>query len=903
MSGGSLEQGSAAAAAMFALRQNHQISITAPAANRTGGGTALSSGQQQSLLLSNQPQQSVLAKRPNAASGKIVFDYSHPRLYRELLTDAKLNFIKRHIEFLEQYQNMRCICCPKDFPTYKLFMAHMRKKYDTLSRNLCFKCLRQFETKSLFIGHLKKKNCINLYRVYLADDTISKKPLSPVASTPTLSNSLKAGTKEIIANKVYGCKLCDKTFRLKADFRSHVQLTHADEPRRDGADAHGCAYCPIEFEDSAARKRHLNNLDCIVFLICGTCDSKFETLAMYIDHVYADHLPAAAAAAAASAASSIPVEMSPTAGRSVMDDTSDVGGGGSGQRHSIDTDTGEVLDSSSGELDANSRVRNPSHCLVCNKMYNNYYNMLRHMESKHPDQMPRTYHCQEEGCTTGYARQSELREHMFQVHGIALPKTKREYFTCRLCGTVFDQRDAWLDHQQQAHQRFYCNLCDVETAERSELEAHLRNQHGASVVRGNGGGSASLAASRANQCTICEHSFNSERGLETHLAVVHGMKRAQMPQRVVKRDELGEDDGEVKIGNGADGERDRQMAKEAQALARAIAMASSSAAAAPAPRPAKRYRPIAPAVSGAAVSLYRKCRLCGETFNGGVALANHMRTHGIMSIRPGSNAVGMARAPAHGGAHSGGGGSGGGIGGAISAKSKVISRMRCRICQKRIHTKTSYKRHMLNIHGVNDCVFIKCTVCPAEFSNDKGLKVHMFRTHNITVQQMQLDESLRPIPQQESTSPGSSMAATSTPNTSKAMAMQQQRGGGNAAVSKEFECNFCHTVYRSRELLAAHQKSVHGAQAAAMQMSVVDPTVVVKDEPQSEDDVEMIGDDDDDGGMQHAHQLLGLGNAAALAAAANDPNECWWQCRYCDEVRIIKKNRNHLAPLFIQFID
>lgn len=99
---------------------------------------------------------------------------------------------------------------------------------------------------------------------------------------------------------------------------------------------------------------------------------------------------------------------------------------------------------------------------------------------------------------------------------------------------------------------------------------------------------------------------------------------------------------------------------------------------------------------------------------------------------------------------------------------------------------------MLTVHNVNNCVFIKCTLCPSEFSNDKGLKVHMFRTHNITVQQMQADESLVPIPKQESTEP--------TPPTPSAPRSENKQ---------MFECNICHTVYRNREQLKSHRSIVH----------------------------------------------------------------------------------------------
>lgn len=793
---------------------------------------------------------------------KIVFDYEKPELYRELLTDSKLYFIKRHIEFLEQYQNMRCKCCNRDFPTYKFFMAHMRKKYDTLSRNLCFKCLKQFETKSQFISHLKKKNCINLYKVYCADDTISKEPLPPIPAART-------GSKEIIANKVYGCKLCTKTFRLKVDFRGHVYETHADETKEQMGTS--CGFCKAEFEEPALRRRHYNNLECIVFLICGTCDEKFDNLAQYIEHVYASHLQPTkneangglgglgfADISTADEPPSIPIEPSPTKSipnESAATTTGSLSGAipSYGLSNSGSDASYAYYDeiNSSGEIDPmTTRLRYPQNCKVCGKQYNNYYNVLRHMESKHPHQLPATYRCEQ--CNVGYPRQLELREHMYKIHGVTLPKVKRELFSCRACGSCFDSKRIWLDHQATNHSKYFCHQCDLETESISELETHLLTHRRYKMYK----------------CTLCQHSFNSERGLDTHLAVMHSIKKEQMPHQ--RPSIQSSDDGEIKphlnenmmmddeddddemmddedddddeydentsaytttvnnstindvneshevsvdaqVNGDVDAAKDNSInntnhnedeilenpkkkikiekSQDDNSLLTSIGVNQMAA---------KLFDTSTP-ISGGIVGAHniRKCPLCHETFSGGIAIANHMRTHGIPSIRPPKvprtimpkqiKPIGLPMPKAH-----------------------VSSRMRCRICQKRIHTKASYKRHMLNVHAVSDCVFIRCTLCPAEFSNDKGLKVHMFRTHKITVQQMQQDERLRPIPKQESTSAGSTASTIVTTASFGPGAMGLVKSMPKLKPKSMFECDICHTVYRSQEQLRAHRSVVHG---------------------------------------------------------------------------------------------
>lgn len=649
-----------------------------------------------------------------------IFDYTQPEQYRSLLTEPRLNFIRRHIEFLEQYQTMTCKCCNKQFPTYKFFMAHMRKKYDTLSRNLCFKCLKQFQTKPQFIAHLKKRNCLNLYRVYLADDTISKEPL-PAAQ-------VRLSSKEIIANKTYGCRLCTETFRLKNDFRTHVMEAHSDAQKRENPGATSCGYCSLEFEDANERRRHFNNVECMVFLVCGTCDDKFDTHPAYITHVYAAHIHATNESAV--------------------------------RNELIDDENGLLAE----EYLPQSKARSPQNCSVCGKQYNNYYNVLRHMESKHPDQVPTTYRC--DRCEIGYPRQVELRDHMLRVHNERVKfdsiKSKREQYTCGQCNESFEQQDTWLAHQMDDHSKYSCNKCDDQCEDKEAFLQHL----------------ATHSESKSFKCPICQHSFSSERGFETHLSVVHNLTKDEIPEDCEEYgdsmplecaieingedDEDGEEDGhelddddfndtDQNDGNEADNDETMEMPRKRMKLNNPTAVNASST-----PNDSV---------------LSTTCRICKEIFADRAHLMLHMR-NSHSSVRPMPSLTASPNVTP-------------------IQTHNVNNRLRCRICQKRIHTKNGYKRHMLQVHNVKDCVFIKCTLCPSEFSNDKGLKVHMFRTHNITVQQMQADESLVPIPKQESTSPTPSPIVPRTE--SKPM----------------FECNICHTVYRSRDHLKSHKSIVH----------------------------------------------------------------------------------------------
>ncbi|XP_037938241.1 zinc finger protein hangover isoform X2 [Teleopsis dalmanni] len=320
------------------------------------------------------------------------YDYDSPEKYQQLLTDEKIVFLQQNEDFLSQYQNMTCRCCNRSYTTYKNFMAHMRKKYATLPRNLCFNCLKLNDSKAHFISHLKRRNCINLYRILhslmLKDQTFAAAVKATSAAVPE-----KLRAKELLVNKMYECKLCSKSFRLKLEFRTHVYDDHADAQKRDTGSKQ-CSFCSVELEDPAERKRHNNNMDCIASLRCVTCDAKFDKHQQFLDHVYEKHLAGFGEQNNAQPQVISGLENVPA-------------------KKSI---TGSITEDSRGGNQPKTQYfsRMPQACPICGQQYNNYNNVLRHMESKHPDQLPQTYKCVK--CGTGFPRLSNLREHMINAH-------------------------------------------------------------------------------------------------------------------------------------------------------------------------------------------------------------------------------------------------------------------------------------------------------------------------------------------------------------------------------------------------------------------------------------------------------------------------------------------------------
>lgn len=399
------------------------------------------------------------------------YDYDNPEQYRAHLTRDKVEFIEQNEEFLEQYQTMTCRCCNKYFSTYKNFMAHVRKKYPLLPRNLCFNCLKMNDSKALFISHLKKRNCINLYRVLHGIRekanavVVSKDGVETgdgrimthmdAGSSPNVTADIigsaggserpeKLRAKELLVNKLYECKLCPKGFRTKHEFRTHVYDKHADVQRKD-SNSIQCNFCGLDFADPVDRRRHYNNMDCIVRLRCMTCDAKLETHQRFLEHVYQDHLGGVGGGTGTGGASSDNASttgnsMEHSPGKRSLLSALGIGVGSSAdESRSSSVALGPLTSTPkpaggtasgipSGSRDAASSGGNgsapksqyfsrmPQVCPICGQQYNNYNNVLRHMESKHPNKLPETYKCVR--CGLGYPRISYLREHMINVHGV-----------------------------------------------------------------------------------------------------------------------------------------------------------------------------------------------------------------------------------------------------------------------------------------------------------------------------------------------------------------------------------------------------------------------------------------------------------------------------------------------------
>lgn len=440
--------------------------------------------------------------RKSKASSAMHIDYTKPELYRHLLTASKLQFILSNLNFLEQAQNMKCKCCDKQFPSYKFFMGHMRKKYHGLPRNVCFKCLKQFDSKGQFIGHLKRPggSCPNLYRLVMADDNIPKNLMK-------IDTNLRTPAKDVLANRVYACAICDDTFRLKTDFREHVYRTHMDVTKNRETPNASCINCNESFTDSAVRRRHFNNLDCIVYIVCNTCGEQFQTQAIYLEHVYQTHLKS----------------------KDGSDGIYDI---------LFEEPPEDSLQNSI--MSTPGPTKNVQKCPVCQKPYNNYYNVLRHMEAKHPDQVPQVYQCPE--CPDEkFSKQTYLRDHLVKVHNKVevSPKHLSQHqigiqqfpaYVCKAedCGIEFREKAKWMDHQVSEHDgQIRCMFCEHIGDDREAFEKHLETVHQYQLQHESedetNAAPVNPEQTKSFKCRICTKRIATKTGLQKHMIKVHNV--------------------------------------------------------------------------------------------------------------------------------------------------------------------------------------------------------------------------------------------------------------------------------------------------------------------------------------------------------------------------------------------
>ncbi|XP_055841956.1 zinc finger protein hangover [Episyrphus balteatus] len=675
-----------------------------------------------------------------------LFDYDQPEKYQHLLSDDKILFMQRQEDFLQQYQNMTCNCCLRTHATYKNFMAHMRKKYHSLPRNLCFKCLKQNDSKALFISHLKKRNCINLYKVYhsLIDAGVMKKDASSCSPD-------KLRAKELLVNKIYECKICSKHYRLKLEFRSHVYEEHADYQKKDVSPGH-CGFCGLEIEDPFERKRHYNNMDCIVILRCITCDEKFDNHQKFLDHVYSKHL----ANNNETLKSDLMKELPPPPPVTTSTDSS-------------------PSKKSEAPVKPQFFSRLPQSCNICGQHYNNYNNVLRHMESKHPDQLPQTYKCTR--CLIGYPRLMNLREHMIEVHGMKVDKVRNNSFDYIVDSPTVQgsiprgAEKGAVDSYTGRYDYVMKDLMSItnggsaanEVGGENEDDDNKSDSPTPKKIKLDSGAVVAVGTASLKECPICSAVFNNNIGLSNHMRTHAtddgggggGTSGANASSSAVSGvGGVSGNAGGVVEDDGHDDDDDAADKKPIDPLfKRSLELAAD-----------RRFRRM-------------RCRICQKRFSSKKSYRRHML---------------------------------------IDHQIRNVQFIKCKLCDAEFAYEKGLKVHMFKIHNtlLKDEMIVKqfeCDICSIVYRTEEQLLLHKKSVHGN--ESAAAEDDLPPSVEQ-------SMEATAAPvywyqcrycpsnfNTNKKLAIHIN--SHYEFDSNDYSCKDCGNVYSGRKSLWVHRYKKH----------------------------------------------------------------------------------------------
>ncbi|XP_055600853.1 zinc finger protein hangover isoform X2 [Uranotaenia lowii] len=320
-----------------------------------------------------------------------------------------------------------------------------------------------------------RENGINII-LASANSIKSKVELDPIKNEPQ-----SEGENE------EGCKICNQEFKQKINLHQHILESHPEVERNKASSSSSCKSCQQTFDNPGLLGEHLKNYDCIIFILCCSCGERFDNNSKHVDHVHQCRL------------------LSQTVGQ---------------DEYGYDVFDQEGVTSS-------SQLRNPQNCPVCNKQYNNYYNVLRHMEAKHPNQLPQIYQCCK--CSEGFPRQTELRDHMQSTHGESASRHSKQQssvqeqvltgnktrFSCMECDKPFSQMGDWIDHQHLEHGSFICLKCDFRCNTRDPFIKHCFKDHNNFTP---------VTKVQLYSCQQCSNTYSSIDALQGHIKGQHTTK-------------------------------------------------------------------------------------------------------------------------------------------------------------------------------------------------------------------------------------------------------------------------------------------------------------------------------------------------------------------------------------------
>lgn len=305
------------------------------------------------------------------------------------------------------------------------------------------------------------------------------------------ASNMKRHRKLHASQKVFSCKMCDKTFAVNQYLLIHMKVRHKIKENY-----YSCEICGEEFTFNLALKKHMkshssgnvkdkdsetaNDNDMQKEIIetykevakvqenggvrfpcteCGLTFSNIHNMRRHMDNIHHGINP----------------EKICRICNKRFDNKADV-------REHIRTV---------------HNIENVFRCTECRATFKYQRNLDTH-RLKHTDQSGERKYLICEYCQKGFPKKGNLRKHMI-VH---IPKPYRVQYTCHICAMTFDRQNNLIRHvnNHDPTKHATCQFCK-KTFRKEYMSDHLKTH----------------TNERPYQCSVCGKTFNISRGLEMHM--------------------------------------------------------------------------------------------------------------------------------------------------------------------------------------------------------------------------------------------------------------------------------------------------------------------------------------------------------------------------------------------------
>ncbi|XP_031625593.1 zinc finger protein 845-like [Contarinia nasturtii] len=176
----------------------------------------------------------------------------------------------------------------------------------------------------------------------------------------------------------------------------------------------------------------------------------------------------------------------------------------------------------------------PWKCDHCERDFQKYANLSRHIASKHVDSEAKPiFACDVEGCDKSYTLKQTLNVHIKKVHlGMKLNLTRK---ICEICGKSFSTISRLLEHSY-THSKISphkCHICDKMFSKKLRLKEHLMRHEGIKNFVCTVCGQRRITNKELQNhmklhnpdvqypCELCSSVFKCKQNLKRHMRVVH----------------------------------------------------------------------------------------------------------------------------------------------------------------------------------------------------------------------------------------------------------------------------------------------------------------------------------------------------------------------------------------------